>query len=172
MSPFPMKFIWAAHPLVNIDESSEVLLPAETERIFHTYDGADKPNAFGRIGNWSEEQKRYGSIEDPAEERCGKFYVLGALQTGVCAIYSGRTRRYVKFRFPAERVPYLGVWLNWNGYAIRQKNMALEPCTAAPDAIDIASRYGWISEIPPHGSYEWSLEIETGFAPDREAVGV
>jgi galactose mutarotase-like enzyme len=170
-SPFPMKFIWAAHPLVNIDESCEVLLPAETERIFHTYDGADK-NAFGRIGNWAEERKRYGTIEDPAEERCGKFYVLGMLQKGACAIYSGKTRRYVKFSFPAEQVPYLGVWLNWNGYAIRQKNMALEPCTAAPDAIDIASRYGWISEIAPNGTYEWNLEIETGFALNREAVGV
>jgi galactose mutarotase-like enzyme len=171
-SPFPMKFIWAAHPLVNIDESSEVLLPAETERIFHTYDGADKPNAFGRIGNWEEEKKRYGTIEDPAEERCGKFYVLGKLQTGDSAIYSSRTKQYVKFSVPVKQVPYLGVWVNWNGYAIRQKNMALEPCTGAPDAIDAAGSYGWISEISPNGTYEWNLEIETGFAQSREAVGI
>lgn len=172
LSPFPLKFIWAAHPLVNIDETSEVLLPADVKEIFHTYDGAGQPNAFGRIGIWADEKGRYGTIGNPQEERCGKFYALGKLKKGECAIYSVKTQRYVKFSFPIDQVPYLGFWFNWDGYAIRQKNMALEPCTGAPDAIDIANRYGWISEIPPDGAYEWSLEIEAGFAQSREAVGV
>lgn len=170
LSPYPMKYIWAAHPLIRIDESSEVLLPKEVGRIFHTYGGADQPDAFGRIGNWAEERKRYGAIEDPAKERCGKFYVLGELQTGESAIYSSRTKQYVKLSVPAKQVPYLGVWLNWNGYTVRQKNMALEPCTGAPDSIEDASRYGWISILQPNGLNEWTLKMELGTATSKEFV--
>lgn len=169
-SAFPLRFIWAAHPLVQADESSLVLLPKETERIFHTYDGPNRPDAFGRIGYWSEERAQYGVIADPGEERCGKFYVLDKLRSNESAVYSSETRQYVKFRAPAAQVPYLGVWLNWNGYAVRQQNIALEPCTGAPDAIDAAKRFGWISELAPHGAYEWTLEIETGSADGWEGI--
>lgn len=170
LSSSPLRYIWAAHPLVQIDESSEVLLPDDVLEIFHTYDGPDQPDAFGRIGNWADEKRRYGAISNPAEERCGKFYVLGRMRSGESAVYSNQTRRYVKFRVSANRVPYLGVWLNWNGYTVRQRNIALEPCTGAPDAIDAAGRYGWISELEPHGSFEWTLEIEIGIAEDKESI--
>lgn len=170
LSSFPLKFIWAAHPLINIDESSEALLPAEVERIFHTYDGPDQPNAFGRIGTWAEEKGRYGAIADPGRDSCGKFYVLGKLPRGECAVYSNNTRRYVRFRYSAEQLPYLGVWFNWNGYTVPQKNMALEPCTGAPDAIDAALKHGWISELAPDGTYEWNLEMEFGTAARKESV--
>ncbi|MCE5188049.1 MAG: hypothetical protein LLF75_02530 [Eubacteriales bacterium] len=169
-SPFPLRFIWAAHPLVRIDESSEVLLPPEVKEIFHTYDGPRQPDAFGRTGGWAEEKARYGAIADPAEPHCGKFYVDGELRTGESAVYSNRTHQYVKFRVPTTQVPYLGVWVNWDGYTVPQKNMALEPCTGAPDAIDVASRYGRISELPPNGTYEWSLEIELGTAARKETL--
>lgn len=170
LSSFPLKFIWAAHPLINIDESSEALLPGEVERIFHTYDGPDRPDAFGRIGNWAEEKSRYGAIADPNRDCCGKYYVLGKLQSGECAVYSNSTRRYVRFRYSIEQLPYLGVWFNWNGYTVPQKNMALEPCTGAPDAIDTAAKYGWISELAPNGSYEWTLEMEVGTTARKESI--
>ena len=48
----------------------------------------------------------------------------------------------MKFSYPKEKVPYLGIWINNDGY-YKQRNVALEPCTAAPDAIDMADT-SWV----------------------------
>jgi hypothetical protein len=63
--------------------------------------------------------------------------------------------------FPAEKVPYLGMWLNEGGYA-GQYNIAPEPATAAMDRIDFSKMWGMGSVLAPKGSHEWHLAISLG----------
>ncbi len=167
-SVFDFCFIWAAHPLINIDESSEILLPKSVKKIFNTYGGIGEPSVFGKITDWGQEQCRI--IKNLKEDMCKKFYVNEKMLNGECAIYNNRTGNYIKFNFPVDKVPYLGVWINWNGYVNKQKNVALEPCTGAFDSIDIAESYGKISKVSALNRYEWHMDIEIGKNHEKESV--
>jgi galactose mutarotase-like enzyme len=163
---FDFKFIWAAHALKNIDEYSEILLPDGIEKIFNTFGGLGVPDVFGTMTDWHNEEI-YGKISPPGT--CKKYYVYGTLPKGECALYNSRTRRFLKFIYPNEKVPYLGVWINNGGY-YGQKNVAIEPCTGAFDLIDAADRYGWISTVKAKDSYQWYLNVEPGTEEDRKKV--
>ena len=166
-SDYSFKYIWAAHPLKNIDNNSEILLPSEVKEIMYTFGGLNEPSVFGDIADLNDESSN--TLMSSGLNKCKKYYVLGRAPLGECALYNNTTYRYMKFSYPKEKVPYLGVWINNDGY-YKQRNVALEPCTAAPDAIDMADTYGWVSIIEPLGSVNWRLSIEIGCEKDKKKI--
>lgn len=163
-SNYTFKYIWAAHALKKITKDSEVLLPNGIDKIFYTFGGLNSENIYGEIKEWD---KTYGRMPDPG--LCKKYYVYGELPKGECALYNNRTYHYLKLIFPVEKVPYLGVWINNDGY-YGQKNVAIEPCTGAFDVIDIADKYGWISKLRPKQEVSWYLIIEIGKNKNKNSV--
>ena len=132
---FPMKFIWAAHPLFNIDKYSVLILPCGVEEIINAYGGRKRLGAFGKRHKWpltiTEDGLEYDMRRlDPSNNTCDKYYVWGPVPRGECAVYNEKSGEYIKFVFPVDKVPYLGIWLNENGL-VNQSNIALEPCTGS-----------------------------------------
>jgi len=172
---FPMKFIWAAHPLLNIDENSVIVFPKEVRRVMNVLHGMKRLGDYGQLHNWPEtitpDGRRYDmSRLNPENRDNDKYYVHGKVPRGECALYNSKTRNYIKFVFPTDKIPYLGVWTNENGPLLAQSNVALEPCTGALDGIDIANKFGQLSMLEANGTYEWFLEIQLGEAENKDEV--
>ena len=169
LSDFPMKFIWAAHPLLNIDEYSTIILPDQVNKVINVMHGAKRLGDYGILHNWPVTRTADGKEYDmgklnPSHRDNDKYYVYGCLSKGECALYNEKTRDYIKFIFPVDKVPYLGVWVNENGPLLNQQNVAVEPCTGALDNINTADLHGKLSLVEGKKDYCWFLEIELGEA--------
>lgn len=159
LSPFPMKVIWAAHPLFRLDKGMRLELPAAQE-IINVYGGCKYLGDYGEHHIWPvSKDGRDMSRLDPSLKCCNKYYVWNPMERNTARLVypSGET---VTMSAPIDSVPYLGVWVNEDGYGDwGQKNVAPEPCTGAFDALDTASKFGKAGLIEPKSQKRWHLTI-------------
>ena len=66
-------------------------------------------------------------------------------EAGWCALHDPASDDHLALRFDPRRVPYIGLWLNMDGWPLAPRdgegpcyNAALEPCTGFPDRLDHA----------------------------------
>lgn len=157
-------FIWAPHALLNIDEGTEVLLPKNIDKkVMVVFSKTGRIGQYGDIQEWPDFKAEDGSVYKANVMRGNsslhfeKYYFREMVSEGWCAL------RYVdntvfKMSYPAEKLPYLGFWINEGGYA-GQHNIAPEPCTGSMDRIDIAKAFDQIACIKGKGTYSWNLDI-------------
>ncbi len=146
--PFP--FVWAGHIMLRGEDGMCLLTPFEngaaTEMMFCT-DGYE-PQTLPR-------DRLTGFAPDTGAAY--KFYYLDKLPAGYFGVrYSDGC--HLMFTFDAEKLPYLGVWLN-NGAFQGTYTIAPEPCTAPFDAPHKAAGRGYSSVIEPMDVFECSLHI-------------
>lgn len=162
---FDFDFIWAAHPLFNVNDNTQIVLPKSVKNIINVYGGSKRLGRHGKIHPWPVTSNEKGEIYHinriyPNEQKhCEKFYVLNELSEGWCALHDTKTNDVIGMSFPIEKVPYLGIWINEGGYVINQYNAAPEPCTGAYDRVDIAKQWGCVKSVAGRQSYEWYLNI-------------
>ena len=166
-SNFGFQFIWAAHPLFNVERGARIKLPQSVKRIINTDGGRERLGGYGEVHAWPKtatltgEEYEIDRIYPNVGMNYEKYYVLDALDEGWAAVYNPETKDAVALSFPLEKVPYLGLWVNEGGYH-GQYNVALEPCTGAFDRVDIASKCDRISVLPAKGVHTWHLGLTAG----------
>ena len=77
-----------------------------------------------------------------------KYYFAAKVTEGWCMLRDNAKKLTIGLSFPAEKVPYLGMWLNEGGLA-GQYNIAPEPATAGMDRVDFARMWGMGSQLAP-----------------------
>ncbi|TXT50187.1 MAG: hypothetical protein FD137_442 [Spirochaetes bacterium] len=169
-TPFPC--LWAAHPLFATRQRMRISLPAANRESC----------ARVIVANSSEELGPQGTLLDYplASPRRG----VPAFDLSKISVDTGLTRKFyfakpltlgevfledppsedgtgfsVALRFPADKVPYLGIWVNEGGWA-GQNNIGIEPAAAGMDSPGNARKFGMEWILPPQGVQEWWLEIE------------
>lgn len=162
--PYPMPFLWAAHPLFQIHAGMEIIVPSGLERIAVSYSHNDRLGPRGTTRDWPrplpEEPGIRLDVTEAAEAKTAeKFYFLGELPEGQASLYDPGTGERLTMYFPKEKVPYLSIWANYSGY-LGQYHAAIEPATGFLDDLAYAKEHGMITEVTGLGSYEWYLEIE------------
>lgn len=181
LSPFPLDFIWAAHPLFNAAEGMRFLVPPGMERIVNAVPGPvlgpyGERYAFPAARPAGGAEVRLDRV--PARNPAGwqKYWFAGPVTEGWCLLADPAKELTIGLAFPKDKVPYLGMWLNEGGYA-GQYNIAPEPATAAMDRIDFSKMWGMGSALPPGGSREWHLVVSLaegkpprGMTPDGRFV--
>ena len=163
LSPLPMDFLWAAHPLFNVSEGMELIVPDGMNEIVNSVNGP-------RLGGYGERLDfpkarlagggtfDLGRVPKRNEQGYQKYYFAGPVTAGWCLLYDPDRRLAVGLSYPRETVPYLGIWLNEGGFA-GQYNIAPEPATAAMDRPDLARLWGWGSTLGPRECRTWYLNI-------------
>lgn len=155
-APQPLKLLWAAHPLVAVEPGMELQLPAGTSikgdlssLSIQTKQGKDKA-VFLTIG-------------DSASKIARKVFT-DRLPEGWCAFYEPQTGDFLKFIFPKEKIPYVGIWINQGAFPSGERhfNAALEPTNAAVETLQIADKEGLLIPIPAKDTMEWNLTIVAG----------
>lgn len=173
-SPFSFKYIWAAHPLLNIEEGSRLILPTNG-KIINALSGSSRLGVYGSIHDWPIARNSNGETSDmrvitPNLGKSEKYYILGETVEGKSVLYHSHEKQYISFSYPPEKVKYLGVWVNENGPFIAQNNVAIEPCTGLMDSIEIAEKFNQLAQIEAYGQDSWFLLIETGQAENIEDI--
>jgi hypothetical protein len=162
-SAFAFPCLWAAHMLINANEHTRIIPGDVFSKVRVSLDMLSRLNGFGSLHTWPETTGRNGDryYLDRLQKReagvCEKYYFDGSFKNGEIRIINPD----MVIRFDPEAVPYVGIWLNSNGYK-DQYNMGIEPATAPLDSPENAKQWGYSAELPGHGVIRWRLEIKAG----------
>ncbi|WP_274649681.1 hypothetical protein [Paenibacillus humicola] len=162
-SPFPFSFIWAARPLFRAREGMRLHVPDELNEIEVSYSEGGRLGEFGDKRPWPRIRTEGGIVDlsvVPAADGASaeKYYFAGRLSEGFAALSDPATGEAVRFRFPADRVPYLAVWANYGGFG-GHYHIALEPATGTMDDLSYAMQRKEAAVLQPNGEYRWFLEL-------------
>lgn len=160
LSPFPIKHIWAAHPLFILEEGVRLRLPY-ARTIMNASGGCKYLGESGAIHQWPvSDDGRDMSLLSPKEQCCNKYYIWNDLDRNE-SIIEYPAGDSIVISCAAAKVPYLGIWVDEMGYAGGSMAcVAPEPCTGALDSIPLADKAGKAAVLPPDGELSWRLTIE------------
>ncbi|HBP37379.1 MAG TPA: hypothetical protein DD640_01300, partial [Clostridiales bacterium] len=163
---FDLDFLWAAHLMLNVETGGEIVLPyGEAAPVTCVF--ASDPGFGSRGGkmDWPLARRADGGTQDlrltpPLNPRGNtyKYYFDQKFPEGWCGYRYPSDGSLFKMLLPADRVPYLCVWVNegaFHGY----RNIAMEACTGTYDRPDLARMYGQNSVLPAKGQYDWYLDL-------------
>jgi galactose mutarotase-like enzyme len=157
--PFPC--LWAAHMLINANENTRFVPAGAGNAIRSTLDMFSRLNGFGAVHSWPETKDRKGNpyyldrLLPRNAGTCEKYYFEGACGAGELRV----TDPDMILRFDPAVTPYLGIWLNSDGYK-GQYNIGIEPATAPLDSPENARQWGYAAELKGQELIKWHLEIE------------
>lgn len=163
-SPFPLSFLWAAHPLFQVVEGMEIQVPAGLNQIIVSYSRNDRLGQTGDRHPWPRpfgdaSPTQLNRVEPDTSRTAEKYYFEDVLPEGKASLYDPRTGERMTMHFPKEQVPYLSIWANYGGY-LDQYHVAIEPATAFLDDVSYAMEQGKAVKVEAGGTYEWFLELE------------
>jgi hypothetical protein len=177
LSNFDFDFLWSAHPMFNLEEGAELVLPGGVKQIVVTLDIPGKMGVYGDAFSWPVCSLPDGSQRDLTRMRpksardAYKYFVKGKMPEGWCGVKYHRSNFSLVLSFPVEQVPYLGILPNEGGWQDLH-NIFLEPCTAPFDRPDAARYRGQVSTLRAGAAYTWHLSLTlvegTGFRRANE----
>lgn len=146
---YPESMLWAAHPIIDWEPGTEILVAGCEDAGWIRHDDGDRPVGADTLA-------RAVRALDPAAS--GKYFVpVDARPTEVLVCRAGG--RAIRLRWDPELVPYLGLWLDagaWGGAPV----LAVEPTTGWGDSLDGAREARRVLSVPPTGSHSWWIEID------------
>ncbi len=162
-SGYPFEYIYASHLMLNVEDDGEILLPGAGKATWG-FSRFPKGASYGDKLEWPIAILPDGRVSldrTPELNPDGnnyKFFLEGALNSGWCG-YRYPDGTLFRLNFSPKELPAFCLWVN-DGSFHGFRNIALEPCSAAYDRIDIARLHGQRSIIAPFGCQEWTLELE------------
>lgn len=171
----PLKYQWSAHPLFAIDPGMQIQLPGTAQLIkefgLGGLVGADEPGGLqGYLGEarWPYVKTATGGVADlrildfPQPPATYKVYAVD-LTAGWARLVDPSSAQAIEVRWGLDQVCYLGICVNmaaWPETGSPGRWIAIEPCTATCDRLDLAAERGECATVAGGGSTSWWMEIE------------
>lgn len=161
-------YIWLAHPLLDIQQGDELILPGEVSQVLLNW---SSDASLGRAGDylpWPDlfrevENQNFNTVASASLGFAAKLFT-DKLKTGKAGIYKKETDESLIFSFDVDETPYLGIWLCYGGWpedsTEKDYTLALEPCSGRPDDLSVAIDRNESSKIGPGAMKKWSMNIE------------
>lgn len=158
----PLYGIWAFHGLTACDESSQIILPG-TDRVVNVHNSdllgpAGTKHSFPEAVSLAGDTCRIDRIRPRASNTTAKFYIDGKNRRGKAALTLNHNRLLYQLLFPADCIPYLGVWVNQGGFK-GEYNCALEPTNGFYDSLVTTQQLGSLAPVAPGNVLAWYLII-------------
>ncbi|MDC7227756.1 MAG: hypothetical protein PQJ61_13410 [Spirochaetales bacterium] len=154
-SPYSMLFLYAAHPLFNVEPGDRIEVPANLDEFRNAVPSIALPE-YGSLHSWSDE---FAVMPDQSPDGYKKYYFTGENTEGWCALHRAALGLEIRMSVSAKQLPFLGIWMNEGGWD-KQFNLALEPASAPMDDLPAARKFGAESVIAPNEVIEWNLDIQ------------
>jgi len=161
LCPYPLQYLWAPHPLVAASSTMKVKFPASVQKVIIS--GASEGWLGQRGGelDWpsaysSERVNQLDQMPPPEAGLYYKLYATEAVPEGWCAIEDLETGESFTFTYDADRLPYLGLWVNAKGWG-GEYHLALEPSSGHLDDLAEARQRGASATIAPFSEQQWTL---------------
>jgi galactose mutarotase-like enzyme len=174
----PHSFVYAAHPLLQIEEGDRILLPEEVNRVrLEGWTIDSRPS--GESLSWPTVELGLNATHDLSSigSRDGKSATkifAGPLSIGRAGLYRSKLRSSIMLSFDVRQLPYLGVWIcqgAWpnNSTPTGHYTVALEPTTSPYDSLAMARTAGTASVLEPGSRIQWKLSFTIIDFKDIEA---
>ena len=175
LSESPLRYLWSAHPLFDARPGMRVELPGGVG-VRTDWSKSGRLGELGTRHTWPSTAEASGGpvrldVLPPAGSGVAdKLYTDRLPVTGEsarCRLVDPESGEFVGFRFDPAEVPYVGVWLNMDGWPLSGEtcfNVALEPCTGYPDRLDYAVARDEAARLAPSATNRWTLHLELGQA--------
>jgi galactose mutarotase-like enzyme len=171
-----VKFLWSAHPLLNVTPGAEIVLPKNVKELELAWSAQGRLGKPGERCTWPETRDLCGrtvqlnQIVSPSAGTAEKLFT-SRLSEGFCGMFRPREQESIAFRFDPLLVPYVGVWICQGGWptsrAAKHFTVALEPCLGRPDSLEDAISRNECATLRGHESMRWWMEIEVNNGPPR-----
>ena len=173
LSPFPLRYLWSAHPLFDARPGMRVELP-EGVGVRTDWSKGGRLGELGTRHTWPSTRDASGAtvtldlLPQLGAGTADKLYTDRLPMTGgdtICRLLDPEIGESVGFRFDPAEIPYVGVWLNMDGWPLSGEtcfNVALEPCTGYPDRLDYAVARDEAATLEPRSVNRWTLHLELG----------
>jgi galactose mutarotase-like enzyme len=161
--PFP--YIWAAHPLLNVEPEDVIYLTDEIQNVIAYWTNAEEIAKQGDKLEWPylDGVHDFSVIPKADFGKSIKIFSKKLNDPGWCAFHKSKNRESLLISFDTERVPYLGIWLCYGGWPVNSKNkhftIALEPTNACCDSLEKAIKENACGIIQPNAKNKWRIEF-------------
>lgn len=171
LTTFDMPFIWSIHPILNIEEGMQLLLPGGVETV--RVDGATN-DFLGRSGSQVDWPLAKIADRQPIDlsrvpaKSFGQAYKLYTLPLKghdrvEAAILDPTAEHSLTFRFRPNEITHVGLWMNyggWSGCGSKPYfNLGLEPCIGGTDALPDAKKLAEYALLPAKQTLDWTLDL-------------
>jgi galactose mutarotase-like enzyme len=160
-SAFPFRGLWAAHALFSLRPGMYLELPSDMDEIINAMDTSLLgTRAFGKKIPYPVPFEEIGDISrfNPTLGAYAKFYFSKPCKTGRCSLIDPAEKISIEITFDPEKTPYLGIWVNENGWE-GQQNIGIEPATSGMDSPSLAKEFGMENPFAPNTTTTWSMDI-------------
>lgn len=162
-TPFPMAFVYATHPLFNVDPGDYIRVPGGMRRVVNAVPSKRLP-AYGKEYAFPEIPAGGDALIDlstvePKNDGYKKYYFSETSEEGWCSLCRKKAGLEIRMDYSQDILPYLGIWINEGGWG-DQYNLALEPASAPMDDPVAAERWGHRSLIEADSEMEWRIDMD------------
>lgn len=155
-------FIWAAHPLLSIEEGDRILFP---------------PRMSEAIVYWASDEKRFGigkrismpvhgglnlaEVQPKSSGWACKLFGYGA-NAGKTSLLKANLKEQLTIAYDINKFPWLGIWLCYGGWPVDGRpghyTIALEPTNAPSDHLpDVAHNKS--NRLLPFRTLQWNINL-------------
>lgn len=174
LSKEAMRYHWSAHPLFAAEVGMRVEIPGNPRllREFAIGGRIGLPDSQPEEGSesihrWPHVRGEDGQFHDlrelrfPTPPATDKVYAIGLVE-GTAQLLHPASGAVLSLHWDVKVVPYLAVCTNmgaWPPEGIPGRWIALEPCTATADRLDMAAAQGRTAILAPRGEEHWVLTM-------------
>lgn len=158
-------YIWSAHPLLEIDEEDELLLPEKIDEVSVYYSSKEK-QAKEIKAKWpfmNGDETGLSIVQARNSNLAMKLFAEN-MKTGKAGLYRKKHDETILFGFDTKKTPHLGLWLCYGGWPENAETgsytVALEPSTASVDKLSEAIDKGQSRSIEPGEVYSWDMSVK------------
>lgn len=157
------EYIWAFHPLFDIQAGDQIILPDSVTQVatdaslgFQDSGGSE----LGTLWTWPQPNQdiNFSKLELGGNGRAIKLYSHG-LTEGSAELINSRTGDRLSIAFDPNDTNTLGIWINRGGFG-GFHHIALEPTNGAPDSLKTAvEKWHRFGRLDAHQVRKWSFSI-------------
>lgn len=161
----PFDYIWSAHPLLEVDEGDEILLPDEISEVFVNWVSDSQIGTFNDQLSWPSLGKPHYDFGTalPKDYKFAAKLFSQSLKKGYAGLYRKKNEESLVLSFNVDQTPFLGIWLCYGGWPSSGTNyeytIALEPCSSYPDSLKEACRMESQQTITPSTIKCWQITV-------------
>ncbi|MEJ2051031.1 MAG: hypothetical protein P8Y60_14540 [Calditrichota bacterium] len=162
----PLPYIWSAHPLLEIQGGSRILLDKNVEAVMLEWASLEDIGKSGDILPWpwlSDRHDTNHAVSSSCEDTFAMKLYTQAQATGYCGYERADTSEKLLFEFDPPEIPYVGISWGYNDRIGQTGNchplLSIQPSRGRPDSLQMACERHEHTILKAFGMDEWSLNI-------------
>ena len=161
----PLPYIWAAHPLLNIEEGDEIYLTDEIQKLILYWASDPAIGKKGDVIEWPlmDSVNDYSKIPSKNFGKAIKCFSQKLKEPVWATLHKTKNRESFLISFDSNLISFLGLWICYGGWPENSSNkhftIAIEPTNACCDSLAMAIDNNACGILQPHQKNEWRMEF-------------